>query len=180
MPTLRKASPEDIERILEIYAPYITDTTITFEYTVPTLEEFTARFESIAGEFPYYVAEDEGRIAGYAYASRAFERAAYAWDADFSVYMDMEYRGHGVGKLLAAAVEEDLRKMGYHNLYAIITGENEISVRFHEKLGYTLAGRLTKSGYKSGRWLDVYWYEKRLCPPDAPKPVKKIENGEIK
>ena len=177
MLAVRKANKADVPRILEIYAPYIKNTTITFEYTVPTIEEFTARFESISSEFPYYVAEDGGRVVGYAYGSRAFERAAYAWDADFSIYIDSEYFSKGIGKLLAHAVEDELRTMGYHNIYAIITGENERSLRFHEKLGYSFAGKLSKSGYKNGKWLDVYWYEKRLCPAEKPVPIKKKENG---
>ncbi len=172
--TIRKATREDVPKILEIYAPYIKQTCITFEYDVPTLSEFEQRFEKTSSLYPYFVACHESEIVGYAYASRAFERAAYAWSADLSVYVAMDKRGRGIGKKLVMAIEDALYDMGICNLYAIITGENMASVNFHKKLGYTLAGTLTKSGYKMGRWHDVYFYEKRLDDINPPKSIPGI------
>ena len=95
---LRFAEPADLGRILEIYAPYVTDTTVSFEYTVPTPEAFSQRFESITAQFPWLVWEQEGRILGYAYASAPFERAAYRWCAEPSIYLCPEAAGTGIAQ----------------------------------------------------------------------------------
>lgn len=172
---IEKATLSDVKDILEIYAPYITDTCITFEYDVPSLEEFTRRFESISADYPYFVARLDGKTVGYAYASRAFERAAYNWDADLSVYLTPCARGKGIGKRLVEAVEKELVQMGYRNIYSIITGDNTDSCAFHEALGYTKAGTLHKSGFKHGKWLDVFFYEKRIGDYTTPTPITKIQ-----
>ena len=165
---IRPAKREDVPAILNIYAPYVRETTITFEYDVPEITGFYARFDSISGRYPYLVWEEGGRILGYAYADRAFARAAYAWDADLSIYLDMNERGRGVGTKLYGCLEEIMKNHGYHNLYALITGENAASVRFHESRGYGRLGVLKDSGWKFGRWLDVYWYGLRLRPAENP------------
>lgn len=168
MITFRLASHKDIPAILAIYAPYIQHTTITFEYDVPSLESFTERFERITEQFPWYVCEASGKIVGFAYASPAFSRAAFRWDADLSVYVSPEYHRCGIGKHFYEILEADLFRMGYHNVYALITGKNRISCVFHEKLGYTLLGCLPNTGFKFGEWLDLYWYGKRIRDPDPP------------
>lgn len=159
---LRIAKEADVPAILEIYTPYVRDTTVSFEYDVPSLEEFRQRFCRITREFPWLVWEEKGEILGYAYACRPFERAAYAWCAEPSIYLKPEARGRGIGKKLYAALEELLKLQGYQVLLALITGENEGSLRFHEKRGYTVAGELKGTGYKFDRWLSVFWMEKRL------------------
>ena len=159
---LRIASEADLPAILAIYAPYVTDTTITFEYDVPSREEFLDRFRKITAEFPWLVWEEQGKILGYAYACHPFERRAYAWCAEPSIYLAPEAKGRGIGRKLYTALEALLQILGYRMLYALITGENEGSVAFHEKLGYTFAGKLQTAGYKMGRWCDVFWLEKQL------------------
>lgn len=170
---IRAATRADVPAILEIYAPYIRETAITFEYEVPEISDFLARFDRITEKYPWLVWEEDGRILGYAYADQAFARAAYAWDADMSIYLDMDVRGRGIGAKLYGCLEEIMTSYGYHNLYAIITGDNLASVRFHERRGYEHLGTLVKSGWKFGKWYDVYWYGLRLCeaenPGDAPK-----------
>ncbi len=158
----RKATERDIPAMLSVYVPFVTDTTVTFEYTVPTKEEFAARLARITSDYPWYVCECDGVLAGYAYADRAFERAAFAWDADLSVYISPAYQHLGIGKTFYAMLEQELLRLGYHNVYALVTGENKVSCRFHESLGYTLLGTLPQTGYKLGRWVDLYWYGKRL------------------
>ena len=165
---IRRAIRADVPAILNIYAPYIRDTSITFEYDVPEITDFEARFDGIADRYPYLVWEEDGRILGYAYADRAFARKAYAWDADLSVYLDMDARGRGIGGRLYGCLEEILRSYGYHNLYALITGDNAASVRFHESRGYSRLGTLVQSGWKFGRWYDVYWYGLRLRDAEDP------------
>ena len=170
---IRLATREDVQEILNIYAPYIRETAITFEYDVPEISEFEARFDSIAARYPWIVWEENGKILGYAYGDRAFARSAYAWDADLSIYLDMESRGKGIGGKLYGCLEEMLKNHGYFTLYALITGANEASRKFHEKRGYVCEGMLKKSGFKMGRWYDVAWYALHLrgeeAPGDAPR-----------
>jgi len=172
----RLANHEDIPSILEIYAPYIEETTVTFEYDVPSLEAFSKRFEEITERFPWYVCEDGETVVGYAYASPAFTRAACRWDADLSVYIVPSYHHRGIGKRFYEILEQDLYQMGYHNVYALITGKNQVSCAFHESLGYTLLGRLPRTGFKHGEWLDLYWYGKRLrdATPPSSFPQKRL------
>ena len=159
---LRIAKESDVPAILEIYRPYVTDTTITFEYHVPTREQFLQRFRNITEEFPWLVWEEDGKILGYAYASHPFARTAYSWCAEPSIYLTPDAQGKGIGRKLYSALEELLKLQGYRMLYALITGENTGSVAFHEKLGYRFAGKLQTAGYKMGRWCDVFWLEKQL------------------
>ena len=111
--SVRLATAQDIPRILEIYEPYVKNTAISFEYAVPTLEEFTQRFSKITAQFPWLVWEENGVVLGYAYGSLPFERAAYQWSAEASIYLCPEAWGKGIGKKLYAALEALLRQQGY-------------------------------------------------------------------
>jgi len=159
---IRIATEADVPAILEIYAPYVTGTTITFEYDVPTQAEFLARFQTITRDFPWLVWEEEGDILGYAYACRPFERTAYSWCAEPSIYVKPAAQGRGMGRKLYLALEEILKLQGYRILLALITGENTGSLAFHKQLGYDIAGELKDCGYKFDRWLGVFWMEKQL------------------
>ena len=159
---IRIATEKDVPDILEIYAPYVKNTTITFEYEVPAKEEFLERFRRITADFPWILWEENGQILGYAYACRPFERTAYSWCAEPSIYLTPEAQGKGIGKKLYAALEELLKRQGYRILLALITGENLRSLQFHEKLGYRKVGELIGCGYKFERWLNVFWAEKQL------------------
>ena len=171
---IRIAREEDLPEILSIYAPYVEDTTVSFEYNVPTQEEFLQRFQDITADFPWLVWEENGKILGYAYACHPFQRTAYAWCAEPSIYLAPEAQGKGIGRKLYAALEELLKIQGYRMLLALITGENTASLSFHEKLGYTFAGELHSSGYKLGRWCSVFWLEKELQIVENPMdfPIK--------
>lgn len=166
--SIRYAREADLPQILAVYAPYVENTTASFEYEVPTLPAFTARFRAITAQFPWLVWEEEGRILGYAYGSAPFERAAYRWCAEPSIYLLPEARGRGIGRALYGALEEIMQKQGYCLLYAIITDENQASLAFHEALGYRRTAHLPQCGYKMGRWLGIVWMEKRLCAPADP------------
>ena len=165
---IRIAEERDIPAILEIYGPYVLNTTITFEYDVPTREEFTRRFRDITRQFPWLVYEEDGVILGYAYASAPYARAAYAWCAEPSVYLKPEARGRGIGRKLYAALEQILDCQGYQVLYALVTQENEASLRFHERCGYRVSVLFPNCGFKFGRWLGVIWMEKRLKSVEIP------------
>ena len=154
--------------MLPIYAPYILTTTYTFEYEVPTEAEFLQRFRSITVRFPWLVWEEDGKILGYAYGSAPFERAAYRWCAEDSVYLCPEAQGRGIGTRLCRALEKILFYQGYRRIYALITAENTNSVAFHEKLGYKLRGELPGAGLKFGRWVGVVWMDKTADFVDIP------------
>lgn len=166
--SVRLARETDVARMLEIYAPYVTDTTITFEYTVPEYEEFLARFRSISADFPWIVWEEDGTVLGYAYASLPFQRAAYRWCSESSIYLCSEARGRGIGTQLYRILEELLTQMGYRILYALITAENSASVSFHKALGFSHLAEFPTCGLKFDRWIGVIWMEKRLILSEKP------------
>ena len=166
---IRKASIKDAKSLLDIYTPYVLETAITFEYEVPSVEEFEARIKNITEKYPYLIAEKNEKIVGYAYASVFKDRAAYDWCVETSIYLDMTERGTGIGRKLYTALEEELKMQGILNANACITyveTEDEYvtngSKYFHEKMGYELVGRFHKCGCKFGRWYDMIWMEKML------------------
>ena len=165
--TIRFAAPEDATDLLAIYAPYVETTAITFEYEVPTVEEFRRRIEKTLTFYPYLVAEREGTIVGYAYAGAFHARAAYAWAAEVSIYVDRNCRGQGIGRALYTALEQLLKEMGILNLNACIAypeREDEYltkaSVEFHRHMGYEWVGQFHNCGYKFDRWYHMIWMEK--------------------
>ena len=159
---IRIAEERDVSEILSIYAPYILNTTCTFEYDVPSEAEFLERFRSITARFPWIVWEENGRILGYAYGSAPFERAAYRWASETSVYLRPEAMGRGIGRSLYTAMEKILTFQGYRRNYAIVTSENSSSLAFHKKLGYRATAELPGCAYKFGRILGIVWMEKEL------------------
>lgn len=171
----RFAKKEDAREILNIYRYYIENTTITFEYDVPTVEEFEKRIEGIIDEYPYIVCVVDGKIVAYAYAHKVWERAAYQWDAELSVYTDKDYIGNSFGKKMYNILIEILRLQNVINVYGCVTFQNENSEKLHNFLGFKKNGIFTKAGYKFGKWLDVMWFEKSISEHVLePKPVKKI------
>lgn len=165
---IRPATEKDLPEILSIYAPYVENTTVSFEYDVPCLRSFTQRFYTITAQFPWLVYEEDGNILGYAYASAPYERAAYRWCAEPSVYLREAARGKGIAAQLYTVLEAILAEQGYVVLYALITAENAVSVRFHEKMGYCLQAEFPDCGFKLGRWCGLFWMEKRLKIVESP------------
>ena len=132
--SIRGAVPADVPAMLAIYAEYVTQTAVSFEYEVPSEAEFTRRLTEHTAVYPWLVWEEDGRVLGYCYAGRAFERAAYAWNAEISCYLAHEAQHRGIGRQLYARDAAHFRQVGY----------------------------------KFGRWYDVTWLEKFLCPPGEP------------
>lgn len=166
---IRIATEADATKLLEIYAPYVRETAITFEYEVPTVQEFTGRIGRVLERYPYLVAEQSGRIVGYAYAGAFHSRAAYQWGVETSIYVDKSCKRMGVGGKLHRALENILKEQGILNLNACIAfprPEDEHlttdSVRFHERLGYRMVGEFEKCGYKFNRWYNMVWMEKHI------------------
>lgn len=175
--TIRDARRSDVPAMLAIYAPFVEHTAVSFEYDVPTEAEFARRLEEHQAAFPWLVCEENGRVMGYAYAGRAFERAAYGWNAEISCYLAPELRGRGVGRRLYARIEEILTRLGYYKLFAVVTSANAPSVAFHRALGFREAACFRNVGYKQGGWYDVLWLEKTLC--DRPEPQCLPQNYEV-
>lgn len=178
--TIRTARAEDADALLAIYAPYVEQTAVTFEYDVPSPAEFRARICCTLERYPYLIAEENGTILGYAYASPFHSRPAYAWGVETSIYIDQKMRQNGIGRLLYGALEAVLREQNVLNLNACIaypaqpdehlTGD---SVEFHRRMGYRMVGEFFQCGYKFGKWYNMVWMEKHIGDhvPD-PAPVK--------
>ena len=158
-PTIRLAERADVPGILEIYSPFILETAVTFEESVPDEESFWKRIQEIMTELPFLVCEIDGRIAGYAYASGYRSRASYRWTKEVSVYVHPDFHRKRVAQALYTSLNEMVRYQGIADLLAIITIPNESSVAFHEHFGYRKCGEFLKVGYKLGQWQNVGWFE---------------------
>ena len=165
--TIRKATKADAEAIQTIYAPYVRETAVSFEYDVPSVEEMAKRIEEVQKTHPWIVAEEDGKIVGYAYAHAFYGRAAYQWAVETSIYVDRQDKRKGIGKKLHDTLEDRLKKQGILNMNACIAyiepEEEHLtqdSVRFHERMGYTKVAHFHLCGKKFGRWYDVIWMEK--------------------
>ena len=167
--TIRPATLDDAPALLAIYAPYVEQTAISFEYDVPSLDEFRRRMTVFSARYPYLVAEENGHIVGYCYAHAFHERAAFQWCVETTIYVERSQRHKGIGYLLHEALEQALRQQGILNMnasIAYIEQEDEYlthdSIRFHERLGYHLVAHFHRCGKKFGRWYDMVWMEKLL------------------
>lgn len=176
---IRVATKEDAEALLAIYAPYVEKTAITFEYEVPSIEEFRCRIQETLKKYPYLVAEKNGKIVGYAYAGAFHVRPAYDWAVETSIYVSELQKGEGIGKALYKALEEQLSRLHILNLNACIAYPetedehlNKDSVRFHTHLGYRMVGEFYQCGYKFDRWYSMVWMEKHIgAHPSNPAKV---------
>ena len=167
--TIRMANPSDAQALLNIYAPYVINTAITFEYDVPSVEEFASRIAHTLEKYPYLIAEEGGNILGYAYASPFHDRPAYDWAVETSIYVDQNIKHRGIGRKLHDALESTLREQGILNMNACIAYPPEEdehldknSVEFHTHMGYRLVGEFYKCGYKFNRWYNMVWMEKLI------------------
>ena len=183
MISLRQARTADAAALLEIYAPYVTETSVTFETEVPTLSEFTRRVQEITAQFSYLVAEEDGVILGYAYAHPYHERAAFHWTVETSIYVRMDAHRRKIGTRLYEALLALLRLQGVHTACAVITLPNDRSMAFHGKLGFVHGGSLPAVGYKFDRWYGVaYCYARLRSLEETPAslcPVHKLDPGKV-
>ena len=176
---IRTVQLSDAEAILKVYAPFITDTCISFEYVVPSVEEFAQRIASISAEYPYIVLEDDGEIVGYAYSHRYLERVAYSWDVEVTIYLAPKVQGKGLGVILYDALEKLMTLQNIKNLYSCITGDNVHSIEMHRSMGYELIGTFPKAGFKHNRWLDVVWMAKAIGEKES-APLPFVPFSEVK
>ncbi len=174
---IRVVTPEDAPQLLEIYRPYVEHTAVSFEWDVPTEEEFQARIQKTLQKYPYFAAEDRGELLGYAYLGPFVGRRAYEYAAETTIYLRRECRKMGLGRQLYTALEETARAQNLCSLCACIgvpEQEDEYltldSVRFHEHMGYRMVGTFSRCGYKFGRWYGMAWMEKIIAPHLSPAP----------
>ena len=157
MLTIRPANLADAQAIQVIYAPYVEKTAITFEYEVPSVQEFENRINKTL--------EEDGQVLGYAYASTYYARTAYNWTTELSIYLHEDARGRGLGSQLYDALEEELEQRGFLRFLACIAVPNEASIAMHEKRGYVQVAHFPKVGYKFEQWHDIVWMQKTLDGP---------------
>jgi phosphinothricin acetyltransferase len=156
---IRLANENDAAGILEIYAPYIANTSYTFETEIPPIESFAQRINTYLINWPWLVYEVNGTIAGYAYATRYRERTAYQWSVETSVYVHNDFQRISIAHALYDALIDILKKQGFRNVYAVINLPNDKSVKFHESYGFRYFATYEKVGYKLGKWKDVGWWK---------------------
>ena len=167
---IREARPEDAAAIQAIYARIVTGTAISFEEVPPTIEEMRERIVTTQQTYPYLVAERDGRLVGYAYASQHRARAAYRWAVEVTVYIADGERRSGVGRRLYSELLPALAKQGFNAAYAGIALPNAGSVGLHERLGFQHVGTFPQVGFKLGQWHDVgYWRLELSSPSNSPR-----------
>ena len=183
---LRAATRADLPAITEIYAHAVTSGTASYELEPPAMAEMTERFAALdKGGYPYIVAEEGGRIVGYAYAGPFRPRPAYRFIVEDSIYLAPDIQGRGIGRLLLAGLIERATAAGFRQMIAVIGDgrPDSASVKLHEKAGFSHCGRLEGSGYKHGRWLDTVFMQLAMnggnsLPPDPDsQPERRFRDG---
>lgn len=184
---IRIARKEDAAALLGIYSYYVKNTAVSFECKVPSIQEFEKRICTTLENYPYLVAELNGKIAGYVYASRFSPRSAYDWVAETSIYIDKDLHHQGLGKILYEKLEEFLEAQNVTNLYAgvaepiekndeYLTNDSEL---FHQAVGYKTIGRFSNCGYKFNHWYNLIYMEKMIgehcCPQKDFIPFSELE-----
>lgn len=186
---IRPALAADLVAITAIYADAVENGTSSYELDPPGLAEMTQRFEALrAGEFPYIVAEENGRILGYAYAGAFRPRPAYRFAVEDSIYIDPDAKGRGLGQRLLSRLIEECQSLGFRQMLAVIgdARPDSASVRLHERLGFTHAGLIKGTGYKHGRWLDTGFMQlelnggTRAAPDPESLPERRFQAGRIR
>jgi phosphinothricin acetyltransferase len=160
--SVRDASERDADSCAAIYAPYVTDTAITFETEPPTAADMAARIAAASRSHAWLVLEHDDRVVGYAYGGRFQPRAAYRWAAEVSVYLELGRRRTGAGRALYEALFARLVERGYRIAIAGMTLPNDASVGLHHAMGFKPVGTYEQVGFKHGRWHDVAWTQRVL------------------
>lgn len=170
---VRPAVPADGPAFAAIYRPVVRDTAISMEVEPPDDAEMTRRIATITARFPWFAAEGDGRVVGYAYASRHRERAGYRWAVDVAAYVAQSERGRGVARALYRVLLPTLCDLGYRRALAGIALPNAASVALHRSFSFEDAGMYRRIGFKLGAWTDVLWLMKDLGdtaePPGEPR-----------
>lgn len=170
MPRLRPATIEDADEIAAIYRPWVEQTAVSFELEPPDAEEMARRIGEVTATHPWLACEEEGRLVGYAYARAFAARPAYRWSVETTVYVDVERRGRGVGRMLYMALLELAECWGFANAFAGIARPNPASEALHLSVGFTQVGVFPRAGHKFGAWHDVGWWHRPLSRVEPLRP----------
>lgn len=187
---IRLATPQDAAAICDIYTPYVLTTAVTFDITPPTVAEMAEKIESILQERPFLVAEEDGQILGFSYASAFRPREAYVHAIETSVYIRQDYKSKGLGRRLYTALEDILRLQHVFTANACISYVDPpdeysptTSRLFHERMGYEWCAHFPNCGRKFDRWYGVIWMQKKLSPiPDVPEafiPLPQLDEADV-
>ncbi|HEX5259664.1 MAG TPA: GNAT family N-acetyltransferase [Sphingomicrobium sp.] len=176
MTAIRLATISDADAIASIYRPYVETSRISFEEQAPGGTEIAARMRSLL--HPWLIAEDDGRVLGYASSSPYHRRPAYRWTVETSVYLAPEAQGRGLGRELLSTLIELLTRQGYVTAIAAIALPNPVSIALHERLGFVAAGTYRGVGFKLDDWTDVSLWQRDLAPraarPGEPVPYSSL------
>lgn len=169
---IRIATTDDAAAAAEIYAPIVQHTHISFELVPPTVDEMAKRFSAALANHVCLVAEEAGRVNGYAYAGKYREKPAYQWSAETTIYVREGLRGKGIGRSLYGALLRIIAAQNYRRAFAGIALPNQGSVTLHEAMGFRHIGTNPEAGFKLGRWHDLGWWSVQLNDRDGePAPV---------
>ncbi|MFA9221203.1 MAG: N-acetyltransferase family protein [Sediminibacterium sp.] len=166
--SIRPVNISDADFCLSLYSKYVVDSAVSFELEAPSLEEFSNRIDSISKRFPYLIAEQNGTLEGYAYASAYRDRAAYQWNVEVSIYVEEDNKKSGVATKLYAELFAELKRIHICKAFAVIALPNEASVGFHHKMGFEKFATFENVGFKLNQWHDVLWMEKIIQSPETP------------
>ncbi len=179
---IRLINTSDAAAALKVYAPYVLNTAISFEYDVPSVDEFKKKIEKICAQYPWLVCEHNGRIIGYAYGSTHRDRTGYQWSPESTVYLDEQYHRKGIARVLYEALFKLLKMQGYYSVYAGILSSNIKSVEFHRALGFEDIGLFKNIGYKLGEWHSNMWMQHFLQghnkEPKTPVPFRALTSDD--
>jgi L-amino acid N-acyltransferase YncA len=175
---IRLINETDTQAVLDIYKYYVDHTIISFEYEVPTNEEYIERIKTNTDKYSWLVCLCNNKIVGFAYGSAHRCRTAYQWSPESTIYLAPDFQTKGIGRILYETLFSLLKVQGYYNVFAGVALPNEKSIGFHKALGFEEIGIFKKIGYKHGNWHDTHWFQLHLTEhifnPTTPKKLHEV------
>lgn len=183
--SLRLATPEDADAIAQIYAPWVSESAVSFEAQPPTAAVLAVRIALVLRRYPWLVLEQGGAVRAYAYATRLRDRQAYDWIAETSVYVDRSAQRRGLGEQVYTALLDILAMQGIVWAYGAIVVASDAntdgpSQRFHARVGFERFARFPGVGFKQGHWWDVEWWRFALAEPGQPEAIRPITDSRLR
>jgi phosphinothricin acetyltransferase len=176
---IRLAVEKDAAAIASVYRLYVEDSRVSFEEVAPDEGEMARRIRGdVPGLHPWFVAEENGKLCGFASSAPFRSRPAYRWTVETGIYLIPDACGRGIGGELLSTLLGVLERQGFVSAIGAIALPNAVSVILHERLGYTYAGTYHRVGFKMGEWLDVGLWQRNLAPreksPVEPRPFSEV------
>ena len=169
---IRQVREQDADAIAAIYAHHVLHGTASYDMQPPFADDTLAKIRRIAGAgWPFIVAEQDGQVVGYAYATQFRDRAAYAWTCENSIYVHPDRQGRGIGTALLHELCRSAEQFGFRQMIAVIGGAEPASIALHDACGFEKVGRLRSAGWKHGRWLDNVYMQMALGKGSSEPPV---------